>query len=116
MRILLCGMSNLLATIVTGALAAFPDMVVAGRVDGENELNVQIRSARADVVMMPALEPDRAADFEPLLREFAMLKVVAIGVGGERGCLHELRVYSLPLAELSADALNAALHAGPGPQ
>ncbi len=108
-------MSNLLATIVTGALAPFPDMVVAGRVDGEFDLSAQIRSEQADVVMMPATEPDRAADFEPLLREFPMLKVVAIRVGGDRGCLHELRVYSLPLAELSADALNTVLRAAPGP-
>jgi hypothetical protein len=109
-------MSNLLATIVTGALAPFPDMIVVGRVDGEAELAAQIRSAQADVVMMTASEPDRAADFEALLREFPMLKVVAIRAGGDRGCLHELRVYSLPLAELSAEGLNTALHAVSAPQ
>jgi hypothetical protein len=115
MRILLCGISNLLVTIISGALAPFPDLIVAGRVDRQEELGAQIRSTQADGVIMAAADPDQSADFEALLRNFPMLKVVAIRIDGSKGCLHELRVYSLPLAELSAEVLNAAFHAAPLP-
>jgi len=102
-------MSTLLIDILSGALIHAPELIVAGRVEREEDLSAQIRLTKADAVIMAAADPDRSADFEPLLRNFPMLKVVAIRVGGNNGCLHELRVHSLPLPELSAAVLSTVL-------
>jgi hypothetical protein len=112
LRILLSGMSNMLVAIISGALAPFPDMVVAGQVEAGDDLKSKIRSTQADVVMMPTVDPSRGADFEPLLHDFPVLKVVAIGADGNSGFLHELRLFSLPLSGLSAEVLIAALRSG----
>jgi chemotaxis response regulator CheB len=114
-RILLCGMSNMLVSVITGVLARFPDMTVVGRAGANDDLFTMIGSTQADVVMTQSADPDRIADFEPLLRGFPVLKVVAIAVDGNSGCLHELRPCSLPLPELSAELLSTALRSGSTP-
>src|SRR5262249_6203667 len=64
LRILLSGMSNMLVSVITGALARFPDMIVAGRADAGDDLNSKIRATQADAVMMPSSDPGRIATFE----------------------------------------------------
>jgi DNA-binding NarL/FixJ family response regulator len=112
LRILLSGMPNMLVSVITGALAQFPDMIVAGRADAGDDLTSKVRSTHADVVMMQSDDPGRVVEFEPLLRDHPVLKVVAIAADGTSGFLHELRPYSLALPELSAEVLRTVLRSG----
>src|SRR5262245_21355173 len=108
-------MSNMLVGVITGALARFPDMVVAGRAATAHDLASKVKSTQADAVMMQSADPDCVADFEPLLRGFPALRVVAIAADGNSGFLHELRPFSLPLPELSAEVLSSVLRSGSPP-
>jgi chemotaxis response regulator CheB len=112
LRILLSGMSNMLASVVTGVLARLPDMIVAGRAEAGDDLIAKIRSTQADVVMLQSDDPGHAAAYEPMLRGFPVLKVVAIAADGNSGFLHEMRPFSLPLPELSGEVLLTALRSG----
>lgn len=112
MRILLSGMSNMLASLITGVLTQLRPMIVVGRADEGDDLISKIRLTHADVVIMQSSDPGHTDDFEPLLRGFPELKVVAISGDGSSGFLHELRPYSLPLPELSAEVLLTALRFG----
>jgi len=105
----------MLSSIVTAALAQAPDIAVAGRIDNEEDLAAGIRSSSADAVIVQTSHPDDAVNFIPLLRSFPALKIVAIDSTGRGGCLHQLRPYSIRLAELSADTLQLALRAPSGP-
>ncbi len=113
MRILLSGMSNMLASLITGALGQFPPMIIVGHAQEGDDLISEIRSTHADAVIMQSHDPSHADDFEPLLRVVPVLKVVAITSDGSSGFVHELRPYSLPLPELSAEPLLTALRDGP---
>lgn len=112
MRVLLAGMSKMLSSIVTAALAEAPDMVVAGNSTAADEdLVSQIRLTKADAVIVQTSRPGAAATFIELLRTFPALKVVALNAAGSRGVLHQLRPYSIRFAEVCVSALLSALRA-----
>jgi hypothetical protein len=108
-RILLAGMSNMLSSIITAALAQAPDLVVAGQIGDDEDLTVQISLMNADAVIMQSSSPGASERFVPLLRRFPELKVVAIHSASNSGFVHRLRPYSTRLPELSADVLQAVL-------
>jgi chemotaxis response regulator CheB len=112
-RILLAGMSNMLAAIVTAVLTQLPDTIVAGAIGEGEDIVTRIRRTRSDVVVIEASEPGNPNEFAPLLRKFPGLKVVAIASGTNNGFLHELRLHSLLLPELSAEVLQTALRPAP---
>jgi hypothetical protein len=115
-RVLLAGMSELLANIVAATLALAPDIVLVGA-DGEDEdVLATVGATRADAVVTQAKEPQDGEAFRRLLLGFPALKVVAIGGDGSRGFLHELRLVSTRLEELSSSSLLAALRGEPPPQ
>jgi hypothetical protein len=115
-RVLLAGMSKLLANIVAATLALAPDIVLVG-VDGEDEdVVTTIGATRADALVTQANEPQDGEAFRPLLLGFPALKVIVIGGDGSRGFLHELRLVSTCLEELSSNSLLAALRGEPPPQ
>jgi hypothetical protein len=113
-RVLLVGMSNLLCNIVIAALAETPDINVAGIVGECDDINAEIRRARADAVIFQSTEPERAERFVSLLRHAPALKVVAIDGTANSGFVHYLSFCSIRLAELSAETLQAALRTGAG--
>jgi|SRR5271168_784113 len=110
-RILLAGMSNMLSSIVTAALAESPDLVVAGRIGDEEDLTAQISLTNADAVITQSGTPGAIERFLPLLRRFPELKVVAIHTASDSGFVHRLRPYSTRLPEPSADVLQTVLRA-----
>jgi chemotaxis response regulator CheB len=112
-RILLAGMSNMLVNIVTAVLAQVPEANVAGAAATGEDLAGQIRLTNSDVVMIQTSQPDNSDAFEPLLRRFPKLRVVAIADNASHGTLHELRPHRMRLPELSAESLTSALRAGP---
>jgi hypothetical protein len=113
-RILLAGMSKMLSSIIMGALAQDPDIVV-GQVGEGRDLASEILLTSADAVIVQTSLPGAAADFVQLLRACPTLRVVAIDSTGGSGFVHELRLHSIPLAELSADVLRSALYAPSAP-
>jgi hypothetical protein len=110
-RILLAGMSNMLSSIVTAALAQAPDIVVVGRIGDDEDLASGIRLTSADAVILQTSDPGAGESFAPLLRSFPTLKVVAIDRTGS-GFVQQLHPYSTRIAELSANALQSALRSG----
>jgi hypothetical protein len=99
----------MLSDIVTAALAPLPDITVAGRVADGKDLAAEVKSMNAEAVIAQVSEPNKPDPFLPLLRSFPQLKVVAIDSAGREGFVHQLRPWSFPLAELSAEILVAAL-------
>jgi hypothetical protein len=63
-----------------------------------------------------AAEPQNGEAFRSLLLGYPALKVVAIGGDGSRGFVHELRLISTRLEELSSSTLQAALRGEPRPE
>jgi hypothetical protein len=113
MRVLLAGMPNMLASIITAALQQFPDIVIVGVADKHASFARRIRMTRAEAVIMPAPEPGDFEYFRPLLLMFPTLRIIGIKGDGERAFVHELHPRSTPLAELSAASLLAALQNNP---
>jgi hypothetical protein len=115
-RVLLAGMSQLLANIVAATLAVVPDVVVVGAEGEDDDVPAAVRTTHADAVVTQAVEPQNGEAFRPLLLGFPALKVIAIGGDGSRGFLHELCLVSTRLEELSSSSLLAALRGKPPPQ
>ncbi|HTW25850.1 MAG TPA: hypothetical protein VME92_01880 [Acetobacteraceae bacterium] len=109
MRILLAGMSSLLVGIVTAVFAQMPDAVVAGSVGEGEDLASRVRRTGSDVVVMQVQHPGNAAEFEALLRQFPALRVIAIAARGNDGFLHELRLHTEKLPDLSLVSLRDAI-------
>jgi hypothetical protein len=104
-------MSNMLCNIITAALAQAPDIVVAGNVGECEDIASEVRLNTADAVIVQVREPGTAEDFAILLRSFPALKIIAIDYTGV-GFVHQLRPYSIRIAELSADVLQSVLRTG----
>jgi len=85
-RILLAGMSNMLSSIITAAIAHAADIVVAGRVGNEEDLVTKVGSIGADAVIVQTDRPDAIDSF-----------------------VHQLRPQSIRLPEISADLLQSVL-------
>jgi hypothetical protein len=109
-RILLAGMTNMLFQIVSAVVAQSSEGILVGRVDTAEEISSRISSTQADVVMMQVNDPESGHGVWPLLYRFPTLKVVTIASSGRNGFVHELRPHVCRLADLSAEALHAALH------
>ena len=109
MRVLLAGMSNMLSSLVTAAIAQAPDIVVTGRVGENADLAAKLGLTPADAVVVQTDRPEAAESFMSLMGLFPALKVVAIDGGGNSGFLYHLRLHSIRLPELSADLLQSVL-------
>jgi hypothetical protein len=109
MRVLLGSMSNMAANIVTSALLAAPDVVVAGRVGPDGDLITEICSAAADAVILHEGHGGDGHQTMTVLQRFPALKVVTISANGRSGILHELRLVTIRLEDLSVDLLQRAL-------
>jgi hypothetical protein len=108
-RILLAGMSNMLGSIVTAAIAQMPDGVVAGHVNSIEDLAPEIGSTGVNAVIVQTNRPEAVQTFAPLLRSFPALRVVAIDGTGTNGYVHRLCPCSARIPELSVRTLQSAL-------
>jgi len=106
----------MLNSVITAVLENKPQISVAGIVGEHDDLAAAIRAAGADAVVVQAAEPGASAHYRALLSSFPALKVIAIASDGKGGFLHEMRPWSLPLVELSAESLLAALSEGSPPR
>jgi DNA-binding NarL/FixJ family response regulator len=115
LRILLTGMSNMLANIVAAALAPAPDIAIVGSVGENHDVAAEVRAAHVDAVVAQTMQPQNGEAFRSLLLGFPALKVIAIADDGSSGFVHELRLVSSRLVELSSSTLQAALRGEPQP-
>jgi hypothetical protein len=104
-------MSNMLSNIVTAALDQARDLLVVGSIGEHEDLLSQIRQTSADAIIVQARQPGPAETFGPLLYSFPALTVVALEPTGG-GFIHQLRPYSIRIAEFSADLLKSVLRTG----
>src|SRR5437868_332364 len=82
-RIILAGMSNMLANIVAAALA--PDIVVVGSAGEDDDVAAEVCATRAEALVTQALQPENGELYRPLLIGFPTLKVIAIAGDGGSG-------------------------------
>jgi hypothetical protein len=107
-------MSNMLSSIVISLLADEPYVAIAGQVSQDSDLASEIRQADCDILIVRTDHPEASETFNDLLSAFPRLSVVAIDGGCASGFLHELRLYSVPLPEISATTLRDVLRARSG--
>lgn len=114
-RILLADMTTMLASIINAALGDALEIEVAGSVGPGEDLIARIQLSHADVLMMQSPDPTNADHLLPLLRHCPALRVLALNGECGNGFVHELRLHSTRLADLSAAGLVAAVHGLAGP-
>jgi len=61
LRILLAGMSNMLTSIITGAISQMPDVVVAGHVARQEDVPSEIHLNAVDAIIVQTREPGDGA-------------------------------------------------------
>ncbi len=104
-------MPTLLLDILRPIVASEPDMAVVGRVS-DDDLLIAARRTRANVVLVwQKAKDDRKEreEYERLLLQQPLLKVLAIADDGKTGALYELCPRRVPLGEMSAGALCKAI-------
>jgi len=107
-HILLAGVPPLLVDILRHIVASEPDMTVVGRV-GDGDLFAAAQRTGADVILIGQKANDNREQYNDLLLRQARLKVLTIADDGKTGSLYELRPQRIPLSEVSADVLCAAI-------
>ena len=83
-------------------------MAVVGRVNDGDLLTAAQRTG-ADVILIGQKAKESREQYEELLLRQPRLKVVTIADDGKTGSLYELRPQRIPLGEMSADVLCAAI-------
>jgi hypothetical protein len=106
-------MPKMLLDILSHMVVSELDMVVAGRVEDDEDLLAATRRTRANVVLVGQTVEDEREKYASLLLRRPKLKVVVIAGDGSTGLLYELRPKRVPLGEMSADALRKAIRGQP---
>lgn len=83
-------------------------MAVVGRVSDGDLLTAAQRTG-ADVILIGQKAKESREQYEELLLRQPRLKVLTIADDGKTGSLYELRPQRIPLGEVSADVLCAAI-------
>jgi DNA-binding NarL/FixJ family response regulator len=107
-HILLAGVPPLLVDLLHHIVASEPDMAVVGRVSDGDLLTAAQRTG-ADVILIGQKAKESREQYEELLLRQPRLKVLTIADDGKTGSLYELRPQRIPLGEVSADVLCAAI-------
>jgi DNA-binding NarL/FixJ family response regulator len=108
LRILLADMTTMFASILCAALGETPGLTVAGQCTAADDLLSRIREVGADVLIVQSSDPGDVTRLLPLLRDCPTLRVLALTANCGGGFVHELRVHSTRLTDLSAAGLGAA--------
>jgi hypothetical protein len=115
-RVLICGMPRLLTDVVSGIVAAEPDMVVVARLDGAAEPSASVRALEPDVIILQQEGAPKQGDHSSLFAAREGLKIVAIGGGGRGGTLYRKGAEPTTLGRLSAARLLRTVRGGAPPR
>lgn len=99
----------MLSDIVTAALVPLSEITIVGCIADSGDLAREIRSMKANAVIAQSSNPTNLDPFLALLRSFPELKIVVIDIAGATAFVHQMRLSSHRLTELSTEALYAAL-------
>jgi DNA-binding NarL/FixJ family response regulator len=113
-RILLAEMPEMLSDIVAEVVASEPDFTVIARMAAADDVGAAARRLRADVVMVRHAGDGHDIDYSTLAIAHRPIKVIALAEDGREGFLYELRPHRVPLGEISARGLVAAIRAAAG--
>lgn len=83
-------------------------MAVVGRVNGD-DLFAAAQRTGANVILIGQTAKESPEQYDELLLSHPRLKVLTIAEDGKTGALYELRPHRVPLGEMSADVLCAAI-------
>lgn len=115
-RVLICGMPRLLTDVVSGIVAAEPDMVVVARLDSAAEPVASVRTLEPDVVILQQESAPARGDHSSLFAAREGLKIVAIGGGGRGGTLYLKGAKPTTLGGLSVARLLRTVRGGAPPR
>jgi hypothetical protein len=106
-------MPDMLCDILGHIVISEPDMVLAGRIIGDEDLLAAVRRTRANVVLAEQHTYDERKTYAPLLYRRPQLRIVIIAGDGRTGFLYELRPQRVVLDDMSADTLCKSIRGTP---
>jgi hypothetical protein len=114
-RILLLGVTAMLAELVKGIASADQRLRIVGTLDDAADLLDVSRRRRPHVVVVVIDGDELPAACRELLDARPRTRIVGLAEQGRAGVLWEMRPVRTPIGELSPDTLRAALLTEAGP-
>ena len=108
-RILLAGMPQILADLITDIVALHPEIMIAGKTQDTADIRAAVRKIRADVVILNEPAIGQSEDRQELLYSRPRLGVLSISSDGRQFSVHELRPVRTALGEVSPESLIQAI-------
>jgi len=108
-RILLAEMPRMLIDIIKGIIATQRDFVVVGEISVQDGLLRTAIDKRVDVIIVSALTTNKTENYSDLLYRRQRMKIIAIAADGRQALLHVLQPHAIPVGEVSAASLIAAI-------
>jgi DNA-binding NarL/FixJ family response regulator len=108
-RILLLGMSTMLADLVRGIAQADPDVEIVGELAHDSALLTTSAHTAPDVVIVALTDGDLPASCSSLLYSQPRVRVLGLAQRGRDGFVWEMRPHRVPLGEMSPRTLLAAI-------
>jgi DNA-binding NarL/FixJ family response regulator len=112
-RILLTDLPQMLRSIIRDIVADQPDMEVVGELAGPAGVSAMVAQSGATFVIVRHSGSDPPDVFRELLAGRPPTRVLAIADEGRAGTIYELRPQRIPIGELSASSLIAAIRGVP---
>jgi DNA-binding NarL/FixJ family response regulator len=112
-RILLADLPQMLRSIIRDIVAGQPDMEVVGELAGQVGVPAMVEQTGATFVIVRHTGLDPQDVIGELLACRPPTRVLAIADEGRAGILYELRPHRIPIGELSAASLVAAIRGWP---
>lgn len=100
----------MLLDIISEIVGSEPDLTIVDKIGEGSDVAAAARDARADVVIVKQSSGASHAAEVALLPE-QQFRVIALADDGHQGFLYELRPHRIPLGEISAGGLVAAIRA-----
>jgi hypothetical protein len=108
-RVLIAGMTRMLADIITAVVASQADFELVGNLADSAAL-IAADAVPADVLVVAGPQPPGAV--LRLLRGSPALRIITIEPSGHSGAVHTLQLNSTGLGEISPSRLVAAIRGG----
>jgi hypothetical protein len=109
-RILLAGMPMMLLDIMSEIVGSEPDLTIVEKITEGSDVGAAARRVHADVVIVKQSSETLQTGEVALLSQ-NQFRVIALVDDGRQGFLYEFRPHRIPLGEISAGGLVAAIRA-----
>jgi hypothetical protein len=109
MRVLLVGMSNMLASILASALTGDDIELISDLSAGPHDIAAKIRATEADAVIMQKHQASMLDAILPSIKQLPGLMVITISKDGITGTVYEYRLLTVSINDISNDDLRRVL-------